>query len=154
MENNVLKKEEKQSKYLIVRILFLLLGVISLVLGTIGIILPILPTVPLYLLTSYCFMKASKKFNDWFISTKLYVKYVSGFAEHKAMSITGQLLLLSLVSIMLIFAMWKVSVLPMTITLNILLVIKYSYFIANVKTVSKKELTQIKETTKMKEVTV
>lgn len=137
--------ENKQSRFLIIRILFLLLGILSFVVGTIGIILPILPTVPLYLLASYCFMKSSTKFNNWFISTKLYVKYVSGFVEYKSMSLFGELLLLICVSIMLIFAMWKVSVLPMTICLNLLLVFKYGYFIKNIKTVSRKELKEMKE---------
>lgn len=53
--------------------------------------------------------------------------------------------LLTFVSIMLILAMCMVShVLPMAIVLNILLIIKYSYFIARVKVVSKEELSKIK----------
>ncbi len=137
---------EKESKYFIIRILFILLGIFSLVLGTIGIFLPILPTTPLYLLASYCFVKGSKKFNDYFISTKLYIKYVSGFVEHKTMSLTGMFGMLSFVSIMLIIAMVMVSeVIPMAIVLNVLLLIKYSYFITRVKVVSKKELNNIKE---------
>lgn len=143
--------EQQQSKYLIIRILLFLVGIISLALGVIGIILPILPTTPFFLLTSYCFMKSSKKFNDWFIATKMYKKYISGFVEHKAMSLKGELILLTLVSIMLIFAMYKVSVLPMTICINILLAIKYSYFIFNIKTVSTEELKEIK---RLKETTI
>lgn len=135
---------EKESKFLIIRIIFFVLGILSLIIGTIGIILPILPTVPLYLFSSYCFVKSSKRINDWFISTKLYIKYVSGFVEYKAMSITGELIMLVFVSVMLIFAMVKVNVLPMSICINILLLCKYGYFIFNVKTVSKKELEEIK----------
>lgn len=139
-------EENKQSKYIVVRVLFLIIGTISFVVGTIGIILPILPTTPLYLLSSYCFMKGSKRFNDWFISTRLYIKYVSGFVEHKAMSVTGMMMLLACVSVMLILAMCMVShVLPMAIMLNVLLIIKYGYFITRVKVVSKEELIKIKE---------
>lgn len=137
--------ENKQSKYLIIRVLFLILGILSLVLGTIGIFLPILPTTPLYLLASYCFMKGSKRFNDWFISTKLYIKYASGFVEHRAMSINGEMCLLGLVSAMLIMAMVMVpNVLPMAIALNVLIIVKYAYFITRVRTVSKEELELIK----------
>lgn len=137
--------ENKQSKYLVVRILFLIVGVLSLTLGTIGIFLPILPTTPLYLLASYCFMRGSQRFNDWFISTKVYKKYVSGFVEHKAMSVVGQMLLLTFVSAMLIMAMIMVKdVMPMAICLNVLLLIKYGYFITRVKVVSKAELLEIK----------
>ena len=39
------------------KVLFLILGIISLILGIIGIFLPLLPTTPLLLLTSYCFLK-------------------------------------------------------------------------------------------------
>ena len=38
---------------------FVALGCISLALGTIGIALPILPTVPFYLLTAFCFASAA-----------------------------------------------------------------------------------------------
>ena len=38
---------------------FVALGCISLALGTIGIALPILPTVPFYLLTAFCFANSS-----------------------------------------------------------------------------------------------
>ncbi len=138
-------KNREQSKNILIRISFLFLGIISLVLGTIGIILPILPTVPFYLLASFSFMKSSKKLNDWFIKTKVYKKYVSGFVEFKSMSITGVLIMMILVSTMLIIAMLMApSVLPMIIVLNILLICKYTYFIKYIKIVSKEELTEIK----------
>ena len=40
---------------------FVALGCISLALGTIGIALPILPTVPFYLLTAFCFANRSEE---------------------------------------------------------------------------------------------
>lgn len=136
---------EEKSKYLIIRIFLFIVGLISLVLGVIGIVLPILPTTPFFLLTSYCFMKSSKRFNDWFSNTKLYKKYISGFVEYKSMSIVGECILLVSVSVMLILAMLMVSILPMTIALNILLAIKYLYFITNIKTVSSEELKEMKQ---------
>ncbi len=136
---------QQKSNNIFIRVILFLVGIISLVLGTIGIILPILPTTPFFLLTSYCFMKSSTKFNNWFTSTKMYKKYISGFAEHKAMSITGECILLIFVSIMLIAAMLMVSILPMTICINILLLLKYLYFIFQIKTVSSSELKEIKQ---------
>ncbi|MFI3252419.1 MAG: YbaN family protein [bacterium] len=145
MEENKQNIEDKQSKYMVVRILLIIVGVLSLILGTIGIFLPVLPTTPLYLLTSYCFMRGSKRFNDWFTSTKLYKKYVSGFVEYKAMSIFGVSVMLIFVSSMLILAMCMVpNVLPMAIVLNLLIVVKYGYFITKVRVVSKEELLEIK----------
>ena len=52
--------------------LFLTVGMISLILGIIGIFLPVLPTTPLLLLTSYCLLKSSDKLNEKFMQTKIY----------------------------------------------------------------------------------
>ena len=50
--------------------LLIILGTISLVLGIIGIFLPVLPTVPLLLLTSFCYLKSSEKLNEKFQKVK------------------------------------------------------------------------------------
>ena len=55
---------------------FVVLGCISLALGTIGIALPILPTVPFYLLTAFCFANSSQRLHDWFVHTTVYKKYI------------------------------------------------------------------------------
>ena len=44
------------------KIIWILLGFISLILGTLGIILPILPTVPFYMATVFCFAKVQISF--------------------------------------------------------------------------------------------
>ena len=53
------------------KIVWIVLGFLCLGLGTIGIVLPILPTVPFYMATLFCFAKSSKKLHDWFIGTNL-----------------------------------------------------------------------------------
>ena len=69
------------------RIIFIILGFISLLLGIIGTLLPILPTVPFLLLTSYCFARGSKKFDDWFKSSKIYKKYLESFIINRSMTL-------------------------------------------------------------------
>ena len=47
------------------KIVFVTLGCISLALGVVGIVLPILPTVPFFLLTAFCFAKSSERLHSW-----------------------------------------------------------------------------------------
>ena len=133
------------SKSKIVRAFYIVLGFISLILGTIGIILPILPTTPFFLLTSFCFVRGSEKFNKWFLQTKLYKRYLENFAKNKVMVLSHELTLLFLVSLMLITTMFFVNNKFVSIILTILIIIKYSYFIFNVKPVSKEEFAKIRE---------
>ena len=79
------------------------------------------------------------KFDNWFKSTKIYHKYLENFVKNKVMTLKGKVILLSLVSGMLFFAMWKVNSLAMSICITILIIIKYLYFILYVETVTKEE---------------
>jgi len=56
----------------IIRILWLVLGGSSLGLGTVGIFLPILPTVPFYLLAAFAFSKSSEKMHNWLLNHKIF----------------------------------------------------------------------------------
>lgn len=136
-------KPKKRPKLL--RLLYLLLGSLMLGLGVIGIILPILPTVPFFLLTAYFYAKGSERFHVWFIHSKLYRRYISGLAEHQTMSITGAIFLLILVSAMLSSAL---LIFPDSLMLLIILptvdLIKYLYFIFRIKIVSRAELLHLK----------
>ena len=61
------------------------LGIVCLSLGTLGIAVPILPTVPFYMATAFCFAKSSKKLHDWFTASELYKKHLESFMESRAM---------------------------------------------------------------------
>ena len=62
-----------------IRYVWMALGILCLVLGTIGVVLPILPTVPFYMATVFCFAKGSKRLHDWFLGTSLYKKHLECF---------------------------------------------------------------------------
>lgn len=67
------------------------LGFLCLALGTVGVVLPILPTVPFYMATGFCFAKSSKRLHDWFVGTKLYQKHLESFVTQKSMTMRSKL---------------------------------------------------------------
>ncbi len=89
------------------KIFWLILGILCLGLGTLGMALPILPTVPFYMATVFCFAKSSRRLHQWFLGTSLYKNNLESFVEKKAMtmktkcSITGTVSLLMLIGFIL-----------------------------------------------------
>lgn len=69
------------------RIIYFIIGMISFVVGTIGIVVPVLPTVPLYLLAVLCWAKSSNRFHQWFVNSNLYQKHVKDFADKTGITI-------------------------------------------------------------------
>ncbi len=85
------------------KIMFLVVGLIAFTLGVIGIFLPLLPTTPLFLLTSFCLLKSSDRLNEKFMQTKLYEKYVKSFKEQGGMTLKAKICLVIPVSLLLLF---------------------------------------------------
>lgn len=128
----------------LLRILLITVGFISLGLGCIGIVFPIIPTVPFLLLTSFCFVKSSEKFNKWFLNTKLYKKYLENFQKNKVMTVYGELILLLGVSAMLLTSMYFINKPVMTIVFSVLIFFKYLYFVINIRPVTKEEFVKLR----------
>ena len=83
------------------RMLWLFLGCICLVLGTVGVVLPILPTVPFYMATVFCFAKGSKRLHQWFIKTGLYKKHLESYVEKKTMTLKTKFSIIGTVTILM-----------------------------------------------------
>ena len=89
------------------KIFWLILGILCLGLGTLGMALPILPTVPFYMATVFCFAKSSRRLHQWFLGTSLYKNNLESIVDKKAMtmktkcSITGTVSLLMLIGFIL-----------------------------------------------------
>lgn len=81
---------------------FIVLGCVSLALGTIGIVLPILPTVPFYLLTAFCFANSSERLHDWFIHTTVYKKYIGSYFRRRGMTKKAKCLLIGTVTAIMV----------------------------------------------------
>ncbi len=125
--------------------MFLIVGFISFGLGTAGIIIPILPTVPFYLLTAFCFCRGSEKFSNWFLNSKLYKNHMGNFANHRVMTIYGEMILLSLVSAMLLTTVWFANKPVVSIILVTLIACKYCYFVFRITPIGRSEYMTIKE---------
>ena len=115
--------------------IYVLLGTLSLGLGLIGIVLPLLPTTPFLLLTTYLYAKGSDKFHRWFISTWIYQKHLKTFAEHRAMTLKQKMRLMLFVDFMLLFPFVFSGLLWVRIMVVILVIAKYTYFFTAVKTI-------------------
>ena len=69
------------------RLIYLIVGCLCLGIGCVGIVLPILPTVPFFLVTVFCFANSSQKLHDWFVGTKMYKKHLESFVQKKGMTV-------------------------------------------------------------------
>ena len=123
-----------------IRILWIILGFISLGLGTVGIALPLLPTVPFYLATVFCFAKSSKRLHDWFTGTRLYKENLESFVERKAMSIKTKISILATSSTVMLAGFIMMKRVPVgRICLAVVWICHIVYFVFGVKTLRNEE---------------
>ena len=81
------KLEDKKSKYLIIRILLIILGSIFVAIGAVGILVPGLPTTPFMILAAACYIRSSNKLYNWLIKNKLFGKHIKNIREGKGIPI-------------------------------------------------------------------
>ena len=91
-------KITEQYRNVVVRYVFLTIGAISFALGTAGIVLPLLPTVPFYMLTLFCLDRGSERLHKMFLASSLYQKTVAAYERDKALTLRAKLSILVSVS--------------------------------------------------------
>ena len=127
------------------QIIFLIIGCLSLALGCVGIVLPILPTVPFFLLTVFCFANSSQKLHDWFIGTQMYKKHLESFVQKKGMTArTKATILTSVTALMAVgfVLMLRKGIIVPCVVLAVVWVCHLVYFLFGVKTIPMAETAQ------------
>ena len=91
------------------KVFWILIGVASLGLGTIGIFLPLLPTVPFYLLAAFAFSKSSERMHNWLLDHNIFGPHIRDWYERRVIkrrskymaltAMTGSVILALLLSV-------------------------------------------------------
>ena len=130
-------KTTEQHSNVVIRYIFLTIGAISFALGTAGIVLPLLPTVPFYMLTLFCLARGSERFHKMFLESSLYQKTVGAYERDKALTLRTKLsILLSVSTIMAIGAYFSQD---MSIALGVMAFVWIGHVIALVFIVKTKK---------------
>ena len=130
-------KTTEQHSNVVIRYIFLTIGAISFCLGTAGIVLPVLPTVPFYMLTLFCLARGSERFHRMFLESSLYQKTVGAYERDKALTLRTKLsILTSVTAIMMIGAYFSRNI---PIALIIMSIVWIAHIIALVFIVKTKK---------------
>lgn len=117
------------------KITFILLGYLAFCLGTVGIFVPLLPTVPFYLLAAYLWCNSSQKLHYYLVNHRYYKKYFQQTFIEKKMTGLKLLKILFVLSILLAIPAILIDSLHVRIILLVVFLAHvigfYRYFFVN-----------------------
>jgi uncharacterized membrane protein YbaN (DUF454 family) len=132
------ESEEEIAKYecrpQLIKCIYITVGLVFLGIGLVGIVLPVLPTTPFLLITTYYFAKGSSRFHQWFCKTHIYQKYIANYIKERAMTLKTKLSILIFSSTMMMIAFATIHVLPARCFLIVAMLFHWWYFFFRIKT--------------------
>ena len=87
----------KESNYLIVKALWIVLGSFFVALASVGVALPGIPTTPFLILAAACYIRSSQKLYDRLISNKTFGPYLKDYREGKGIPKKAKILAVSMI---------------------------------------------------------
>ncbi len=108
-------------------------GTLSLFLGILGVFLPLLPTTPFILISTYLFSKSSPKLNEFVKDSKIYQKYLQDFEKNRSMTRKNKWILLIFVDTIMVISFIHLNNIFLRLVLVFLFLLKHWYFYKYVK---------------------
>ncbi len=142
MPENNSPHEMKKSRFLIIRIIWILLGSLFVAIGTIGIFVPGLPTTVFLILAAACYVRSSERLYNWLIRNKRFGKYIKDFREGKGMPQRAKIIALSMMTIFILLAILPFSPIAIpnnTIKIIVLIVGLIGFYYVSLKVPTKRQ---------------
>lgn len=120
---------------LIYRLTLISIASLFLAIGMIGIFLPLIPTTPLLLLSTFLFSKSSRRFHRQLTRSHLYQKYGKDFIEHRQLTYGKKVILLTFASTMMAFPLFILDEIVFKLIIILMYIFLYYYFLYCIETV-------------------
>ncbi|HMQ01994.1 MAG TPA: YbaN family protein [Candidatus Doudnabacteria bacterium] len=119
---------------------FLTLGHLFFAIGTIGIFLPILPTVPFYLLALGCYFRSSERFHAAMLNNKYYGQSLQDWQREKAISRRSKFMAVGMIWFSIPVAAYFAPIFAVKVLLIVIGVVVSAYIITRAEPSSVAEL--------------
>jgi len=116
------------------KIFFGALALVCFGLGTVGMVMPMLPTVPFYLLTVYFAARSSSRLHARLVRTRFYRRHLDDFVQHRRMTMRRKIIVMAMVFVSMLTSMLIINHVAMYVVVPLLLVFKAWFFFLRVKT--------------------
>ncbi len=93
----------------VLRVALWLVGVLALLLAGIGVVLPGLPTTPLVLVASACFVRASPRAHAWLLRNQTFGPLLAEWERHRSIPRRVKRIGLAAMAVTAVFSVWFLS---------------------------------------------